>query len=123
MFNLKIIKTMVTIVDYKKYQRENGENFYALEVQGGIESVKSKETGKTYFTARTTKVPCTFVEPTCNVLLRTQMPGTIKKVTVDPYEFTIRETGEIIKMSHRYEYLSEEESIVESNVLKNEMVY
>ena len=51
------------------------------------------------------------------------MPGTIKKVTVDPYEFTIRETGEIIKMSHRYEYLSEEESIIENNVLKNEMVY
>ncbi|TWI01243.1 hypothetical protein IQ05_00816 [Flavobacterium tiangeerense] len=38
---------MVTIVDYKKYQRENGETFYALEVQGGIESVKSKETEKT----------------------------------------------------------------------------
>jgi hypothetical protein len=68
-------------------------------------------------------VPCTFNEPTCKALLGTQMPGTIKKVTVDPYEFTIKETGEIIKMSHRYEYLSEEESIVESNVLKNEMVY
>jgi hypothetical protein len=51
------------------------------------------------------------------------MTGTIKKVTVDPYEFTNQETGEIIKMSYRYEYVSEEESIVESNVLKNEMVY
>ncbi|WP_233579250.1 hypothetical protein [Flavobacterium sp. LS1R10] len=114
---------MVTIVGYKNYQREGGEVFYALEVQGGIESVKSKDTGRTYFTARTTNVPCTFNEPTCKALVGTQMPGAIKKVTVDPYEFTIRETGEIIKMSHRYEYLSEEESIVESNVLKNEMVY
>ena len=34
---------MVTIVDYKKYQRENGESFYALEVQGGIESVLIKK--------------------------------------------------------------------------------
>lgn len=114
---------MVTIVDYKKYQSENGETFYALEVQGGIESVKSKETGKTYFTARTTKVPSTFNESTCKALIGTQMDGTIKKVTVDPYEFIIKETGEIIKMSHRYEYLSEEESIIENNVLKNELVY
>jgi hypothetical protein len=100
MLNLKIIKTMVTIVGYKKYQRENGESFYTPEVQGGIESVKSKETGKTYFTARTTNVPCTFTEPTCKALVGTQMPGAIKKVSVDPYEFTIRETGEIIKMTN-----------------------
>ena len=71
---------MVTIVDYKKYQRENGEAFYDLEVQGGIESVLIKKPEKTYFTARTTKVPCTFNEPTCKALLGTQMPGTIKKV-------------------------------------------
>jgi hypothetical protein len=31
---------MVTIVGYKNYKRESGEVFYALEVQGGIESVK-----------------------------------------------------------------------------------
>jgi hypothetical protein len=123
MFNLKIIKTMVTIVGYKNYQRENGEVFYALEVQGGIESVRSKETGRTYFTARTTKIPCTFNEPTCMSLVGTQMPGAIKKVSVDPFEFTVKETGEIIKMSHRYEYLSEEESIIDKNVLKDELVY
>lgn len=114
---------MVTIVGYKNYQRESGEVFFALEVRGGIESVKSKDTGRTYFTARTTKIPCTFNEPTCKALVGTQMPGEIKKVSVDPYEFTVKETGEIIKMSHRYEYLSEEESIIENNVLKNELVY
>jgi hypothetical protein len=123
MFNLKITKTMVTIVDYKSYQRENGEIFYALEVQGGIESVKSKETGKNYFTARKTKVPCTFNEQTCKSLIGTQMSGAIKKVIVDPYEFTVKETGEMITLSHRYEYLTDEESIIENNVLKDELVY
>jgi len=123
MFNLKIIKTMVTIVDYKKYQRENGETFYALEIQGGIESVKSKETGRTYFTARTAKVSCTFNEMTCKALIGSQMPGSIKKVNVEPYEYVDQQTGETIQLEHRYEYLSEEESIIEQQVLKNEMVY
>jgi len=123
MFNLKIIKTMVTIVDYKKYQRENGETFYALEIQGGIESVKSKETGRTYFTARTAKVSCTFNEMTCKALIGTQMSGSIKKVTVEPYEYVDQQTGETMQLEHRYEYLSEEESIIEQQVLKNEMVY
>ena len=37
---------MVTITGFKTYQKEGGEEFYALEVQGGIEMIKSKETGK-----------------------------------------------------------------------------
>lgn len=114
---------MVTIVDYKKYQRESGEAFYALEIQGGIESVKSKETGRTYFTARTAKVSCTFNEMTCKALIGTQMPGSIKKVEVKTYEYVDQQTGETIQLEHRYEYLSEEESIIEQQVLKNEMVY
>jgi len=114
---------MVTIVDYKKYQRENGETFYALEVQGGIESVKSKETGRTYFTARSAKVSCTFNEMTCKALIGNQMPGSIKKVEVEPYEYIDQQTGETKQLEHRYEYLSEEESIIEQQVLKNEMVY
>lgn len=113
---------MVTIVDYKKYQRENGETFYALEVQGGIESVKSKETGRTYFTARSAKVSCTFNEMTCKALIGNQMPGSIK-VEVEPYEYIDQQTGETKQLEHRYEYLSEEESIIEQQVLKNEMVY
>lgn len=114
---------MVQIVGYHSYQKENGEVFHSLELQGGIESVKSKETGKNYFTARTTRVPCTFNEQTCKALIGSQMSGTIKKTQVDPYEFTDKETGEIITMSHRYEYLTDEESIIENNVLKDELVY
>lgn len=106
---------MVTIVDYKTYQKENGENFYALVVQGGLEAVKSKETNRTYFTARTARVACTFGEEMCEKLIGTEMPGSIKKVEVESYEFAIPETGEIIKLQHRNEYVGEE-SIIENNV-------
>ena len=43
---------MVRIIDYKTRQKEDGTEFYLLEVQGGIEMVKSKETGLYYATAK-----------------------------------------------------------------------
>lgn len=113
---------MVKIVDFKTYQREDGEDFHVLVVQGGVEAVKSRETGRTYLTVKSSRVPCTFDEPTCQSLIGTKLPGSIKKVEVEPYEFTIAETGEIIERSHRYEYISEEESIIENNVFENEEV-
>lgn len=101
---------MVTITDYKTYQREDGTEFHALVVQGGLETVKSKETNRTYITARTAKVPCTFNELTCESLLGTQLPGNIKKVEVEPYAYLVPETGELLTLNHRYEYMGEEES-------------
>ena len=113
---------MVQIVDYKTHQKEDGEKFFALVVQGGLEAVKSKETGRMYFTAKSARVPCTFNEDMCISLISTKLPGSIKRVQTDPYQFTIQETGEVIKRSHRYEYISEEESVVEDNVLETESV-
>ncbi len=113
---------MVQITDYKTYQKEDGENFHALVIKGGVEAVKSKETGRTYLTVKTTRVPCTFDEVTCKSLIGTSLPGVIKKVEVDPYEYTNQETGETVESSFRYEYISDEEAIVEANVLEKEEV-
>ena len=114
---------MVTIVDYKTYQKEDdGTDFHVLIVQGGLESVKSKETQRTYLTARTAKVPCTFNELTCESLIGTQLSGAIQKVQVEPYEYLIPDTGEMITLTHRYEYIGEEESIIKDNVVDKEMV-
>ena len=93
---------MVKIVDFKTYQREDGEDFHVLVVQGGVEAVKSRETGRTYLTAKTTRVACTFDEATCESLIGTNLPGSIKRVEVEPFEFTIAETGEVVERSHRY---------------------
>ncbi len=113
---------MVKIVDFKTYERKDGSEFCALVVQGGIEAVKSKETERTYFTARTVNVPCTFNQATCEALIGKDFPGSIRKVEVESYDYTIPDTGEIITLSHRYEYVSETENIVKDNVIKKEFV-
>jgi len=123
MLNQKINKTMVKIVKFRTYQNEGEKPFHVLVVQSGLESVKSKETGKTYFTTRKANVPCTFNERTCQELIGSEVPGVIKKVKVEPYDYTVEGTGEVIKLTHRYEFMSEEESVVKENVLETEEVF
>lgn len=113
---------MVTIVDYKSFTKENGENFFGLIVQGGIEAVKSQQTGKTYFTARAATVPTTFNEQICMGLVGTKIDGLVKKVETDPYDYSVKETGEIIKLNHRYEYITEEDNVIETNLVQSEVV-
>lgn len=113
---------MVTIVDYKSYEKEDGKMFHALVVQGGLEAVKSKETGQTYFTAKTAQVSSTFDEATCESLIGTKIPGKIKKVTVEPYEYTNTTTGEVTTYSERNVFVAEEEEILESHLEEEEVV-
>lgn len=113
---------MVTIVDYKTYQSEDGKEFYALEVQGGIEMVQSKESGRNYLTARKAMVSCTFNKATCESLKGTQIDGIIKRVEVEPYTYTVENTGEEITLSHRYEFMSEEQEVVKDNLIEEEFV-
>lgn len=113
---------VVKIVGFKTFERKNGSEFCALIVQGGIEAVKSKETGKTYFTARKVNVSCTFDEEMCESLIGEDFPGSIQKVEVDAYEYAIPETGEIVTLTHSYQYVSEEENVVNNNVVEKELV-
>ena len=53
---------MVRIIYYKERQREDGTEFYVQELQGGIEMVKSKETGNFSATAKRAFIPSTFDE-------------------------------------------------------------
>jgi hypothetical protein len=122
MSNLLKFKTMVTIVNYKRFEKENGDEFYCLVVQGGIEVVKSKQTGKTYFTAKTVNVPTTFDEQSCSSLIGTKINGVVKRVEAEAYDYVVPETGEVIELTHRYEYLSEEDNIIESNIVQQELV-
>ena len=58
-----------------------------------------------YFTAKTAFVATTFDEQTASSLVGMEFEGTIRKVETDPYQYTIEETGEIIELSHRWEYV------------------
>ena len=109
---------MVKIVGYKPLENESGEKFLVLEVQGGIEAVRSQETGRNYFTARKANVPCTFNEETCKSLIGQDIPGKVVKVEVDEYDYNIPGTDEVISLTHRFEYESEEETVVKQQVMK-----
>jgi hypothetical protein len=99
---------MVRIVNYQKRTTEEGKEFFTLELQGGIEVVKSQETGKLYMTARKANMSCTFDELTCQSLIGTELPGSVRKVECEEYSYTIKDTGEIITLSHRFEYVEQE---------------
>jgi hypothetical protein len=96
---------MVTIINFKERQTEDGKVFFILEAQGGIEMVQSKTTGKFYATARKASIPSTFDEMTCKALIGTQMQGEIIKEECDAYDLTVKETGEIITLNHRFVYV------------------
>jgi hypothetical protein len=104
---------MVTIIDFSKRTNAEGEDFFALIVQGGIDMVASKTTGKFYATARKCSVPSTFDERTCQSLIGQQMPGTVHKVQCEPYEFVVQQTGEVITLNHHWEYSPEAETLDE----------
>ena len=95
---------MVTISNFKSAINAEGDEFFMLELLGGVEPVQSKETGRIYLTARKATISSTFNEETCRSLVGTKLPGSVRKVEVDPYPYVIKDTGEEIILSHRYEY-------------------
>jgi hypothetical protein len=103
---------MVRIIDYLKRTNAEGEDFFVLVLQGGLEIVKSQETGKNYATSKTANMSSTFDENTCKSLIGTELKGSIKRVDCQPYE-VVRETGEVVTLSHRWEYMTEAESLKE----------
>lgn len=108
---------MVTIKDFKTITKSDGEKFYALIVQGGVEPVKSQKTGRMYFTARKSTVPTTFDEKVCKSVLGTRFNGEVKRIECDPYEYTIESTGEVIELSHRWEYVDDDLQLLNDHVV------
>jgi hypothetical protein len=99
---------MVRIINYKQRDKEDGTTFFVLELQGGIEMVKSKETGNFYATAKRAFIPSTFNEEVCSALVGTEMPGEIVKEACEPFTYTIKETGEEVALQHRWVYSTDE---------------
>ncbi len=108
---------MVRIVDFHENTNEAGETFYSLSLQGGVELVASKQTGQFYATARRTRITSTFNKDTCEALVGSELPGKIVKVDSEPYEYTIKDTGEVITLTHSYQYVPDETESVEQAVL------
>lgn len=101
---------MVRIVNYQKRTTEEGKDFFVLEIQSGISMVKSKETGKFYATSNKASISSTFDELTCQALIGTELPGKVQKVNCEPYSYTIKDTDEVITLTHKFEYVDEAEN-------------
>ncbi|GAB3194104.1 hypothetical protein ABID22_000332 [Pontibacter aydingkolensis] len=95
---------MVTITDFKKRTSEEGKEFNVLLLQGDLELIQSKASGRFYATAKTCTIPCTFNDVICASLVGKTLPGQIEKMACDPYDYHIPGTDEIISLAHTYYY-------------------
>ena len=91
---------MVTVKDYKKRETKSGDEFFVLVLQGAIVPVKSKESGRMYFTAKTATAASTFDEETCKQIIGSQFPeeivkkelsGSIEKKINDLYKQSVKD--------------------------------
>jgi len=104
---------MVTITGMQTRSTKAGKEFLVLVLQGDIEVVTSKDTGKPYLTARKTSIPCTFDEDIARTLIGQKLPGVIERIEVEQYEFKVPSTGKKIKLTHSYQYSKEPASVME----------
>lgn len=95
---------MVTVVNFEKRTNTENENFNVLVLQGELELVQSKDSGKFYATAKTCTISCTFNDLMCKALIGKILPGAIEKMECDPYDYHVPGTDEIISLSHTYYY-------------------
>ena len=98
---------MVQIIAAHQRESERG-TFVSLELQGGPEMVQSQASGRFYLTAKRCFISTTFNEDQAQALVGTKFKGSIVRVEVPEYEFTLPETGEVILLNHRWDYCPEE---------------
>jgi len=95
---------MVTVTGYNIRQNKSGENFIALELTGSLEIVQSENTGKFYATVRKCSIPSTFEEPIAQMMVGSKLQGEVVRVSCDPYDYTVKRTGETISLAYSYAY-------------------
>lgn len=99
---------MVTISNYHVRQNNEGKSFIALELQGDLEMIQSASTGNFYASAKRCSISSTFTEDVAKNLIGKQLPGRIDRVECESYDYTVKETGEVISLTHTYTYVPDE---------------
>lgn len=94
---------MVRITGFRSVETEDGNKYVRLIVSGDIEMVQSANTGNFYATSKKASISCTFDEQQAQLMIGKELDGTINKISVDPYEYTL-DSGETIQMTHRWVY-------------------
>ena len=87
-----------------------------LSSQGGIEMVCQKNSVAIMPQPSRQASQAHSMKPLAKALVGTKLPGKIARIRCDPYEYTIKETGEVITLTHRWAYNPNEAAV-------DEMVY
>ena len=98
---------MLTVTSYQKRVSKEGKEYLTIEVQGGLDMIQSQITGRFYATVRKSSMTATFGENVAAGLIGSQIRGQIIRAEVEPYNYTIPETGEIVVLTHRWLYAPE----------------
>ena len=105
---------MVKVISFEKRTAFDGRKFNVLILQGGIDMIKSKRTGKSYLTAHKVSMACTMDEETAKEQIGSKLPGTIQKIECEPYEFIIPQSGEKVMLDYTFKYSPETASMEEA---------
>ncbi|MHC4184152.1 MAG: hypothetical protein ACYSR0_12465 [Planctomycetota bacterium] len=108
-------------MSYEKRKNAEDQEFHVLVLQGGIELIKSSESGNYYASAKRATITCTFDERMCRQLIGSKLPGKVERVVCEPYEFSIPGTDEKLQLNHTFKY-SPEPATAEEHVYQEEMV-
>jgi hypothetical protein len=97
---------MVKILNYSlRESKKEKKSFVSLKLQGELSFVQSNETGRYYATSKTCSITSTFSEEEAKALLGKEIPGSIERVECKEYEYTIVDAGEVIFLTHRWEFV------------------
>ncbi|WP_242927349.1 hypothetical protein [Pontibacter vulgaris] len=95
---------MVTVTNFVKRTSGDGKQFNALILQGDVEMILSKQSGRYYATARTCSITSTLDDVVCQALVGKQLPGTIEKMESEPYDYKVPNSDEVITLNYVYYY-------------------
>jgi hypothetical protein len=109
---------MVKIINCLERQNKEGKTFVVLELMGDVELIQSLNSGRFYATSRRASITSTFSQEEAKSLIGTTLPGRIVRTESEVYDYTIPESGEVITLAHRYEYVPE---VVPSNPMPEKM--
>lgn len=100
---------MVTITGYEPREKD-GKTFFAITLQGEAKIAQSEKTGNFHLTADKTSITTAFSEVMCQSLIGKQLPGSIEKVECEAYGYTNKETGELMTLTHKFQYSPKEDT-------------
>lgn len=104
---------MVTVIGVEQRKNAKDEVFNCLIISGDLEIATSKTTGKPYATVRKMSIPCTFDEVLAKTMIGKQLKGEIQRVECEPYEYTNQDTGEVLNLTHTYQYCPDPSNLAE----------